>query len=251
MSEADNSKERIIHDCRVLGLVEGDLLMVHSSYKSLGHVYGGIETVIQALLETIGKTGTLLMPALSWNIQPGDLFDPVLTPSIVGAVSEYFRKRVGTQRSFHPSHSVCGVGYRVAEMLDDHVNDITPCGEHSPFRKITEQKGKILMLGCGLKPNTTMHALEEFTIPPYLFGQDRLIYMKTPDGFIINKLYKWHNFRGWEQRYDRVELLQGDFIRSGYVLQAKSALLDAQKLRQAVLSKMTEDQLFFVDRVKD
>ncbi|MDZ4184357.1 MAG: AAC(3) family N-acetyltransferase [Desulfuromonadales bacterium] len=64
----------------------------------------------------------------------------------------------------------CCRGRRLHEMLDDHGLDGTPCGPHSPFRKLAETNGKIILLGCGLRPNTTMHALEEIADPPYLFG---------------------------------------------------------------------------------
>ena len=40
-------------------------LMVHSSLSALGEVEGGANTVIGALLEAIGPTGTLAMPAMS------------------------------------------------------------------------------------------------------------------------------------------------------------------------------------------
>ena len=40
-----------------LGVEEGDTLLVHSSYKSLGEVDGGPQTVIRALEAALGTTG--------------------------------------------------------------------------------------------------------------------------------------------------------------------------------------------------
>lgn len=34
------------------------------------------------------------------------------------------------------------------EITKDHEKDITPLGENSPFRKLPEYGGKILMPGC-------------------------------------------------------------------------------------------------------
>src|SRR5690606_7869867 len=99
-------------------------------------------------------------------------FDLVRTPSNVGTLAEYFRTRPGTIRSLHPTHSICGTGKRTAELLADHARDFTPCGPHSPLTKLPEVGGQILMLGCSLRPNTSMHGVEELVEPPYLFGPD-------------------------------------------------------------------------------
>ena len=51
-------------DFRKTGLTAGDVVLVHSSYKSLGPVDGGPQTVVDALLE-------VLTP--SWNIDHADI----------------------------------------------------------------------------------------------------------------------------------------------------------------------------------
>ena len=61
------SRNQIGDDLWRLGVLPGGVLMVHSSFKSLGPVPGGIETVIAGLLEALGPTGTLLMPGLCWE----------------------------------------------------------------------------------------------------------------------------------------------------------------------------------------
>ena len=105
------------------------------------------------------------MPALCWTLKPPEVFDPRQTKVIVGAVPEYFRLRNGTLRSLHPTHSVCAVGTLAERLLADHLKDATPCGHHSPFNQITDLDARIVMLGCGLCPNTTMHALEAIAEP--------------------------------------------------------------------------------------
>ena len=44
----------------------GDVLVVHSSLKSMGHVEGGAECVIAALTDAIGPEGTLILPAFTF-----------------------------------------------------------------------------------------------------------------------------------------------------------------------------------------
>lgn len=249
-SDASAAVARLAADLRALGIAEGDTVLVHASFKSLGPVPGGMETVVRGLLQAIGADGTLLMPALSWRLKPPEVFDPRTTPSMVGALPEFFRTRPGTHRSVHPSHSVCATGPKAEAYLSDHHLDTTPCGPHSPFRKIVEGGGKIVFLGCGLEPNTTMHALEEYVQPAYLFGP-RLVYtLRDWTGREYQQAYTVHGFNGWRQRYDRVtELAEaGAILRGGRVLAAQTVVLDAAVLGDAVLRALRRDPLFFVEK---
>src|SRR5947208_1183238 len=76
---------------RSLGVELGELLQVHSSLSRLGYVEGGAETVVDALLEVVGPTGTVMVP--TFNHGKADIYDPAETPSTNGAVTEAFRKR--------------------------------------------------------------------------------------------------------------------------------------------------------------
>jgi aminoglycoside 3-N-acetyltransferase len=61
----------IVNGLRELGVKTGDALLVHTSLSSFGHVQGGGQTVIEALIETVGPGGTLMMLA-----QSAGRFDP-------------------------------------------------------------------------------------------------------------------------------------------------------------------------------
>ena len=67
---------------------------------------------------------------------------------------------------------------------------------HSPFCILPEVQGYIIMLGCGLGPNTTMHAVEELVMLPYLFGSEITYTLKLQDGTERVKTYKTHGFTG-------------------------------------------------------
>ena len=235
-----------------LGVLAGDTILVHSSLSSLGHVPGGAETVVRGLLEAVGPDGTLLMPALSFHQHPPDLHDTRRTPSNVGVIPEHFRLRPGTVRSLHPTHSVCGVGRQAAELLSRHADDSTPCGPSSPLNLMLGVGAKIVMLGCGLRPNTTMHALEEYAEPVYLFGEPVTYTITDADGRTYTKVYARHGFKGWKQRYDRVALLPGsdEFVRHGRILHASVHVVDGAAMKAAVLDRLSADPLFFVDPVE-
>jgi aminoglycoside 3-N-acetyltransferase len=233
-----------------LGVHEGGVLLVHSSLSALGYIDGGPETVIQGLLGALGPAGTLLMPALSYEhvTRRSPTFDVRHTPSNVGAIPEYFRTRPGTRRSVHPTHSVCVVGPRTAELLDDHPLDDTPCGSHSPFHKLRNVGGQLMMLGCGLRPNTSMHAIEELVEPPYLYADPITYQLIHADGHATTKTYRPHSFRHHEQRYDRVADVLGEpALHRGRVLAAEVYLIDVPAMWDAVLATLRRDPLYFVD----
>jgi aminoglycoside 3-N-acetyltransferase len=245
--------QKITVDLLALGVRPGGVLLVHSSLKSLGGVPGGQETIIQGLCKYLGEDGTLLMPALTYaSVRPDrPVFDVRRSPSCVGAIPEYFRLRPGTQRSFHPTHSVCGVGRMADALLAPHGKDSTPCGPNSPFHRLPECGGQILMLGCGLRPNTSMHAIEELVVPPYLFNPPIIYTLTDENGDTIQKQYTPHNFSSWKQRYDRVaEILAYPHLRVGKVLEAQSHLIEARGLKEAALKVLKENPLFFVDRAE-
>lgn len=246
------AQDRIATDLLNLGLRPGGVVLVHSSLSSLGHVSGGAETVIRALLQALSRQGTLLLPALSYEHATAahPFFDAQLTPSNVGLIPETFRQRPGTLRSICPTHSVCGIGPQADELLGEHHLDDTPCGEHSPFRKLPQHNGQIIFLGCGMRPNTSMHSVEEIAQPPYLFG-DMITYdVVLPDGTHRAQPCRHHNFHGYGQRYDRVAGLLGrSSLKQGMVMSALTHIVEARPMWDEALIAYRRDPLYFVEPV--
>jgi hypothetical protein len=58
-------KPDIVRALREAGLNAGDLTLVHSSLSAFGHIEGGADAVIDAFLEVLGPTGTLLTPTFT------------------------------------------------------------------------------------------------------------------------------------------------------------------------------------------
>ena len=248
------SFEKIKNDLFSLGVQPGDILMVHSSLKSMGQVEGGAETVIAALRAVLGEEGTLMLPALSYATSCKDLyFSNLETPSCVGVIPETFRKMEGVRRTNHPTHSVCVIGKYRDAMCEGAELDRTPIGPHSAFMKLADHHGKILLLGCPFARNTFMHGVEEIAGAPYTLTDGYTEFtMVDENGKTEVREYRCHYFHRPEgeiiQRYERAtEVLDASEFSLGKVHGAESLLMDAAALREKATKKMKEDPLFFVD----
>ena len=249
--ENARTTQRIADDLAAVGIRPGGLLLVHSSLSSMGRVPGGPGTVVAGLRRALGPEGTLLLPALTYEYVNADqpLFEQAHTPSCVGAISEHFRTSPGVQRSLAPTHSVCGAGPLAGEVLGRRHLDRTPCGENSPFRAVRDLEGAILFLGCGMRPNTSMHGVEELSQPPYLFAGEIQYEVVGGDGTRLHPVIRRHAFKGWTQRYDRLEgVLQDRGLRQGKVLEATVHLVDAPVMWDRADAALRRDPHFFVER---
>jgi aminoglycoside 3-N-acetyltransferase len=173
--------ESLAAEFRALGIVAGDVLLLHSSYRSLGFVAGGPQAVVQALADVVGPAGTIVVPAhtpdnsdpATWQHPPvpeswweairhqAPGFDPGRTPASrhMGRLAELVRTWPGALRSNHPQVSFAALGPRAAEITGDHLLD-DGLGERSPLGAIYRLDGRILLLGCGHDSNTSLHLAE-------------------------------------------------------------------------------------------
>jgi aminoglycoside 3-N-acetyltransferase len=147
-------------------------VMVHSSLSACGSIEGGAGTVVRALREWLDGD-TLAMPAHTYcypeGAAPAPLFDPKATPSVVGAITEQFRQEPGVLRSLHPSHSLAAEGPDAASLIADHDRCETPCGAGSPYERLVQANGGVLMFGARLDAYTLFHTAEDAAGVPYLY----------------------------------------------------------------------------------
>ena len=170
-----HTRETLAHDLKTLGVDSGDILFIHSSFKSLGLVEDGARTVVGALEDAVGAEGLILMP--SFNLVEGramrmKTWDIDTTPSTVGWLTEFFRQMPDAYRSDHYSHSVAARGKGAEEFVAHHLSregykspwDREPWGNtygaHSPMHKAYEANGKLLMLGVDYNTSTYIHFVE-------------------------------------------------------------------------------------------
>lgn len=167
----------IISSLKEAGVAEGQTVIVHTSLSSIGFVCGGAQVVVDALLETVGADGTIVMPTQSWkNLDPETgvhweepkewwqiirdnwpAYDKRITPTnTMGAVAECFRTYPGTLRTDHPARSVSANG-KNAEYITSHHDLSDIFGETSPLGKLYELDASVLLIGIGYDKNTSIH----------------------------------------------------------------------------------------------
>ena len=153
---------------RDLGVQTGDTLLVHSSYKSLGEVDGGPQTVIDALLAALGTDGTLIMPSFNFDFNKGKPWDVRSTPSQMGILTEFVRKDPRAKRVFHPIYSFAIIG-KHAEMLGS-LRYKSSYERNSVFGKLRDLDGKIMVIGLSYTNSMTFfHHIEQLEGVDYRF----------------------------------------------------------------------------------
>lgn len=162
--------ENLVEGFRRLGVEEGDTLLVHSSYKSLGPVDGGPQTVIRALEAALGTDGegTLIMPTFNFDFNKGEPWDVRTTPSKMGVLTELVRLDPRAKRVFHPFYSFAVLG-KHAEMLGS-LRYKSAYERNSVFGKLRDLDGKIMVIGLSYNDSMTFfHHIEQMEGVDYRF----------------------------------------------------------------------------------
>lgn len=162
--------EQLVDGFRKLGVMQGDTLLVHSSYKSFGEVDGGPETVVRALETALGtdKDGTLIMPTFNFDFNKGVPWDVRKTRSKMGALTEIVRMDPRAKRVFHPFYSFAILG-KHAEMLGV-LRYKSAYERNSVFGKLRDLDGKIMVIGLSYNNSMTFfHHIEQMEGVDYRF----------------------------------------------------------------------------------
>lgn len=141
-------------------------VMIHSSLPDIGNIK--LKHVTDALKDSVLDKGhTVLCPALPVKgstleyLKTITEFDVRSAPNAMGSISCYFGRQTDAVRSMSPTHSVVAEGPKASYYVSEHHLSETPFTEKSPYYKLIENKGKILMFGASLNHLTFNHVLED------------------------------------------------------------------------------------------
>jgi len=153
------------------GIAQGDTISLQVSLGRLGLPDGAntipsiVKLVIDAVLDALGESGTLIVPTYTYSIGRGTPYEVEKTPSEIGEFTEAFRTIPGVIRSRDPMLSNCGIGPKAHAVLRDISHSC--CGEGSAFHNLRKHNAKICTLGLGLYYATFIQHIEEMFAVPF------------------------------------------------------------------------------------
>jgi aminoglycoside 3-N-acetyltransferase len=251
------TKADLVVQLNLMGIQEGDVVLVHSALSKMGYVQDGPLTVVESLIEVIGKDGHLLMPTSPNNgrqldfMQSNPVFDVMHSPSRMGAISEYFRKLPGVKRSLHPTESVACLGPDAEEFVRGHFGALTAYQAHSPFGKVIEKNGKILMIGVTFdNAGTNVHCLEDAVDFPYPIYHSDIFDAEVIDenGENHRVQTKIHNPEWSAKRYCDflIPVLENDGILSKHKFgEAETLVVDAKAMFEKMKDLLQEGKTIY------
>ena len=225
----------------------------------MGHVVGGAETVVRALLDVLGKDATL-MAYTGWQDEPPDNLDeldnaskrayldehPAYDPRVAparrdhGRVPEALRTWPEARHSGHPEAGVAAIGSLAGVLTARHPYD-DAYGPDTPYDRLVGLGGQVVLLGAPLSTVTLVHHAEAVAEAP---GKHRVSYGMPVfvDGERVWRTFSDINTSEGALPYERV-LGGEDYVehiaraalaagagRSGAVGGAVAYLFDARKL---------------------
>ena len=188
-----------------LGLTTGDNVMVHSEIIYLGIPEGGLQTYLEVILDIIGSTGTITVPAFYNGFPKTRRYDPITTSSLsFGAFVEYVRTHPATLRSIHPFCSLASIGAYANELSD--IDTPSVVGPGSTYERMLELNYKLLFLGGEKLAGSIVHCAELEYDVPYRKWMDFTGMVKVGDTW-KKRTYKMHVRRrdiGANLDFDRI-----------------------------------------------
>ncbi|MBI1279982.1 MAG: aminoglycoside N(3)-acetyltransferase [Anaerolineaceae bacterium] len=214
------------------GLQTGQTVLVHSSLSKLGWVAGGAQAVVQALIQVLGESGTLMMPSFTtqntnpenWKHppQPADwiaiiqanmpAFDAATSPPRnMGAIADLFRIWPGTVRSHHPVGSFSARGVHADYLTNNH-QLLDEFGITSPLARLYELDGYILLLGVGHGNDSSLHLAEHRATWPSKHS------VVEGSAVLVDGVREW-------VRFDMLDLDTSDFVTIGEAYEKQAGLI--------------------------
>ena len=235
------SRAAVTDQLCAIGVEEGGVLLVHTSFRATRPVEAGPRGLIEALRAALGSHGTLVMP--SWSGSGDEPFDPPTTPaaSDLGIVADTFWRLPGVLRSEH-CQAFAAAGPEAAWITADPL-PLPPHIPESPAGRVYDLDGQVLLLGVGHDADTMLHLAEILAGVPYRVPRHCTV---LRDGRAVRIDYG-ENDHCCERFALADEWLRAEGLqREGNVGQAHARLARARDIVGATLERLAQDRLLFL-----
>lgn len=195
-SQEPQTKKTLKEDFQKIGIQQGDIVCVHASMSQIGWIVGREIAVIEALIETVGQEGTIVMPSFTgensqpelWQCPPvpshwtsvikEDMlpFDCWKTPTReMGRIAEAFWHYPQVFRSNHPQVSMSAYGALAKVITENH--QLSPgFGKNSPLQRLYDFNARVLLLGVDYNRCTCLHLAEVWQEHPQWYKNGACLY---------------------------------------------------------------------------
>lgn len=171
--------DQLIQKLQDCGIHTGTTLMLHSSWQQYNGFQGKPADLVRAFKLTVGQQGLLVMPSMPYHnmssaqwLEKGRPMDVRRSPSMMGLVSEVFRRSEGVQRSLSATHPLLAWGEGAQDFISGHEHTDRPFGPLSPFAKLLHRDAIILGFDAPFSTFTLTHFVEDLladTLPIPLY----------------------------------------------------------------------------------
>ena len=246
-----HTKQSLINDLANLGIDGKGTTLAHFSYKSIGSVEGGPQTVIDSFLSYM-KEGLMVIPTHTWdNVNANQPYFSVNdTNSCIGIIPELARKTPGAIRSAHPTHSVAAFGKDAPSFVEgDHLYT-TPCPRKGVWGKLYDRDATIMLVGVTLNRDTFIHGVEEWADVPDRIAQEKhMLFVRLSDGTLVPTPMSGH-LNQVAKNFPRVETYLRDkgILKEGKFGEATVLYHKARALSDAVTELLDEVPDLFGNR---
>ncbi|WP_224242788.1 AAC(3) family N-acetyltransferase [Hyalangium gracile] len=237
---AEKTTAQLVEQLHELGVRQGGVLLVHTSFKAVRPVAGGPLGLIDALRKAIGPQGTLVMPTMT---DGESVFDPRSTPTEgMGITAELFWRQPGVVRSSHPGGSFAAEGPLAEEICRPQPLS-PPHGPDSPVGRVHELNGQVLLLGVTHSEDTTLHLAEAIAGVPYSVSHPTVVEI---DGIVRTELIAETDHCCTGFRIADEWLGARGLQRMGKVGNADARLFNARDVVTVAVEQLAADPLIFL-----
>ena len=180
------AREALHHILKQLGITAGDRIMLaidmgkiplpaysaslsHEGFRERERLW--CQFVLDALLDDLTPSGTLLVPSFSYTCtQAKSEYISETTPSENGPFTNFVRVQPKAIRSLHPIFSLTGIGCDAVSLLSNIGS--AAFGATSPFGRFNKYQIKFLFLGVELRTSITFaHHMEQVAGCPHRYNK--------------------------------------------------------------------------------